>query len=272
MTRTRTWTPLLLAHLATVLAVLLAGVVGAATVKAPDSSRDVLQTITAASESATAEKTFRSTFTFEVKGKGLSITSSGEVFQDIERKLQVGTFTLPGVGEMEVRQVGDAVYMKIPGKKAPGGQTWFGLTAPGAAASVGAQDPLAMLTALGGSEEVEEVGTEEVNGVQTTHYEVDLDLAAVSELSAKNGGGTLPLGATDSLDEATAEVWIDDQDLPRRMLMVLAGSGLSFRFSSDFLDYGKPVEVTAPPAADVMQIGSPAALGGLLAGMGGRTG
>lgn len=272
MTRTRTWTPLLLAHLATVLAVLLAGVVGAAVVPASADDEDVLQAITAASETATAERTFRATFTMEIQGTGVSITSSGEILQDVERKVQVGSFTLPGLGRMEFRQVGDVMYMKLPGKPAPGGQTWFGLTAPGGAAAIGAQDPLSMLKALGGSDGVDEVGTEEVNGVQTTHYEVDLDMAAVSELSAKNGGGALPPGAADALDAATAEIWIDGDDLPRRMVMRFGGGGITFRFASDFLDYGKPVEVTAPPASDVMRIGSPAELGGLMAGLGAGAG
>ena len=265
MTRTRTWTPLLLGHLATVLAVLVAGVVGAAVLPQKD-DEDVLQTISAVGASATAEKTFRSTFAFEVKGQGISISSTGEAVQDVERRLVAGSFTVPGAGRMELRQVGDVVYVRIPGKPAPGGQSWFAMTTPAGAAAVGGQDPLAMLKALSGSEEVDEVGTETVNGIATTHYEVDLDLTAIGELSAQNGGTSLPPGAADAIDEATADIWIDELDLPRRMQMRLEGQGMDFLFSLDFLDYGKPVEVVAPPASDVLKVGSPAELGGLFSG------
>ena len=252
----------MIAHLASVLVVLVAGVVGAVTVRPP--TDDVLRTVSAASASATAAGTFRSTFTFDVEGSGLNVSSRGEMFVDTVRKVQTGSFSAPGIGRLEFVQIGDTAYLKVPkGRAAPGGQHWYGLTSPGGAAAVGSQDPLAFLRALSGSDEVSSAGSETVNGVETTRYEVDLDVQALADASAKNGGTALPPGAVDAIEDATAEVWIDDAGLPRRMRMAMSAQNLDFRFAFEFLDYGGVVTATAPPASDVLMVSSPSQLTGL---------
>jgi hypothetical protein len=265
-TRQRTWTPLVLTQLLVVLAVLVAGVVGAAVL--PNDDDDALQVVTATRSSAAAEKTFRSTFSVGIEGAGLSITSVGELFVDTARNLQSGHIQLPGAGTIELRQVGDRSYVRVPpGHPQAGGKHWFGFTATAGASALGSQDPLEFLRLLGGADDVREVGEEQVNGVRTTHYAVDVTAKTLRDLAAQNPGAAgLPTGALQQVKDLTTDLWVDAEGLPRRVRVETAIQQVKARMSFEFLDYGKPVDVTAPPAGDVLDIGGTQQLGQLLQG------
>ena len=127
---------------------------------------------------------------------------------------------------------------------------------------------LAYLTATG---EVTKVGTEQVNGVSTTHYHavVDLDKVvqqapaadqaalqqSVDKLKEQLGTSTLPI-----------DVWIGDDGLPARIKydvkVSVSGQESASVLQMDFTDWGVPVTVTPPPADQVTDITSLAALAG----------
>jgi hypothetical protein len=266
-TRQRTWTPLVLTQLLVVLAVLAAGIVGAVVVRSDDGD-DALKVVSAPRSSAAAEKTFRSTFSVGIEGAGLNITSTGELFVDLARSLQAGHVQLPGAGTLELRQVGDRSYVRVPpGHPQAGGKHWFGFTATAGASALGSQDPLEFLRLLGGAEDVREVGEEEVNGVATTHYAVDVDAKTLRDLAAQSPGAAgLPAGAVQQIKDLTTDLWVDAEGLPRRVRVETAVQQIKARMSFEFLDYGKPVDVTAPPADDVLDIGGTQQLGQLLQG------
>ena len=251
-------------QLVVVLAVLLSGVVGAGSLRSQQGGGDVLEVVSAASSSAVAEKTFRATFAFDIDGQGLKVSTTGEMLIDVDRNVQSGSFTAPGIGKLDFVQVGTTAYMRVPGgRTAPGGQHWYGFTSPQGVESFGSQDPLEFLRLLGDADDVRKVGTEDVNGIDTTHYSVRLDPQRLAAL-APQGGTSLPPGALDQFKDATADVWVDEDNLPRRMRMSMSIQSIDMRFTFDFLDYGKPVVVTAPPASDVLKVGSPAEIGALL--------
>jgi hypothetical protein len=261
----RTWTPLLLTQFVVILAVLVAGVTGAA-LRGHDDSKDVLSVVQAASTTAAAQKTMRATFEFRISGSGIDVASTGEMVSDTAHGLASGTFTEPGVGDLEVRAVDGFSYTKLPGGRADtAGHHWLSYRARKAGTTVGGQDPLTMLKLIGDPQKVESLGGEKVNGVDASHYRVDIDPARLGAAIAASGANiTVPPGALSQLKDAVAEIWIDSENLPRRLTMSLGIQQVKTSFRFDFFDYGKPVQVTAPESSDVTEVGSPLELGKML--------
>ena len=152
---------------------------------------------------------------------------------------------LGGLGSFEVRIVDGAYYVQLP---SGGGSDWLsaelGEAAEPFAAALGelaAQDPRAPFDALRDiSSEVDEVGREDVDGVPTTRYRLDLDVAELL------GGATLPGGAP---QQGTTEldVWVDDEGFLRRMNYELSDPAAGGLVVDVVIDYDD-VTVEAPPA------------------------
>jgi len=185
---------------------------------------------------------------------------------------------------IELRSVGDVVYMQLPGVLGgakPGGPTWFKIDASkrgaggGSAFGVGGQsDPTKFLAYLETvSDGVRNVGTDVTRGVETTHYSASLDLgkavdgADVPPALRKNLAQLLaPQGA--NAPKLPADVWVDGDGLVRRIRLQLdlgsflgsaaanAGSAASpaITVTMDLFDFGAPVEVVAPPADQVSDL------------------
>jgi hypothetical protein len=264
----RTWTPTLLAQLAVILAVLLSGVAGAAW-RGHDDSKDVLSVVQAASTTAAAQKTMRATMEFRISGAGIDVTSRGDMVADVARQLMSGTFTAPGLGSVESRSIGGVSYTRLPGGRADAkGHHWVSYRALKAGAPVGGQDPMAFLKLVGDPQKVDNVGDEDVNGVTATHYRVHMDPAKLGAAVAKSGANiTVPPGTFEQVKDATADLWIDDNNLPRRMSMAMGIQQVKASFRFDFFDYGKPIDVTAPDSSDVTELGSPQEIGKALSGI-----
>ena len=262
----RTWTPVLLTQLVVIVAVLLAGVTGAALRGHGKDSKDVLSVVKAASTTAAAQKTMRATYEFRISGSGIDVTSTGTSVADLARRISSGTVTFPGMGDVEVRSIGDIAYMQMPNGRADAqGHHWASYRLPNAGATAGGQDPLTMLKLVSDPEKVEQLGDAKVNGVQTSHYRVHIDPDRLKATVAQSGlNVTLPPDALEATRDAVMELWIDDDNLPRRMSMSLAVQQVKSSFRFDFFDYGKPVEVTAPDSSDVTELGSPLELGKIL--------
>jgi hypothetical protein len=124
-------------------------------------------------------------------------------------------------------------------------------------------DPSQTLDYLRGAADVKEVGSEDVRGVNTTHYHAIVDLeqvakdapdalaASIRRLIATAGGKRIPTDA-----------WIDDEGLLRRMRYAYetpsAATGQSARFSvtMELFDFGADVNAESPPAHDVTDLGA----------------
>ena len=124
-----------------------------------------------------------------------------------------------------------------------------------------AASPQSFLSLLEVVDSVEEVGTEDVRGVPSTHYVVALSVEALlaassPELLEQNEWRYQQMGLLDQ--SIPIDIWVDAEGLARRLDMRLdlglldasaAGAALSYRL--DLFDYGLPVEVTIPPASEV---------------------
>jgi hypothetical protein len=161
-------------------------------------------------------------------------------------------------------------------------KSWVKISADGAGSQLGA--PLAagtdVLKLLDGAGEVTTVGTEQVRGVDTTHYRGTLDVAsALSKLPADEQGTVQDqldqVGIDPSAVSFPVDVWIGQDDLVRRVQLGLdeaevgtAGEAQA-TFTLELYDFGAPVEVTVPPADQVFTV-DPSTLANLgdLAGLG----
>ena len=173
------------------------------------------------------------------------------------------------LGEMEVRQIGDIVYLKYPFFTAMfGAETeWVSMPAEEGADFTAEfetmpTDPAELIDsfdAAGAS--VETVGTENVNGVDATHYRLSLDISEMEltpeeEAELAESGiwaeGVIPM-----------ELWVSDAGFMVRMIMEIDGSGMdlpseeSFDFMSlryDLFDINEDITIEAPPASDVSSL------------------
>ena len=264
---------MLLTQLVVILAVLAAGVAGAAVRRTDGGTagrKDVLSVVQAASNSTSTAKTFRATFEMAFDVSGTHVKATGETLADLATGRQSGYFDLPPMGRMNVVQIGRRGYFQLPGGRADAsGHHWVSVSVPGGSAqsALGGQDPAAMFKLLANPEDVTSVGDDTVNGVDTTHYRVKLDPQRVGAAGAKALGTPVPTAALDQLKNLAMDVWIDGDKRVRRMTMGMKMSGGSMRMTINVLDYDGAVTVTEPAAADVSQLTNLTELGPLLAGM-----
>jgi len=134
------------------------------------------------------------------------------------------------------------------------------------------QDPSQMLRQLkAASGDIEKVGEEDVRGVGTTHYKATIDFekypdlvpaseraaarASMRQLMELTGARTVPV-----------EVWVDDDDLVRRlkqtMNLTMPGAGaMSMVQELELYDFGTKVDIDVPDPAEVADMTDLAGLG-----------
>jgi hypothetical protein len=175
-----------------------------------------------------------------------------------------------GVGRVHVLYVGGVEYLpasffagKVPSDELDG-KRWVSVADPtrgsGADDGVGSSNPTGLLDALRGvSDDVQTVGTETVRGVATTHYHADVNLArAVGRAPTAQRAKVRKEIAALGKGTATVEVWLDADNLPRRLAMTadVPGAsdhpGVSATIRVDEFDYGVDVHVSVPPREEVV--------------------
>jgi hypothetical protein len=116
---------------------------------------------------------------------------------------------------------------------------------------------------LGGSGQVREVGSEEVDGVSTTHYALtaDLDRAlaeAPAEVADSLQANIEELEAGGVQTKLDADVWVDDDRLIRRLGYVYrlsdAGGGGQMTATVTFSGFGEPIEFAVPDPDQVAPV------------------
>lgn len=170
------------------------------------------------------------------------------------------------LGNMEFRQIGDTVYLKYPFFTSMfGAETqWISMPAEeGEEFTSGFDtmptDPAELIDSFDDSgATVETLATEEVNGVQATHYRVAIDTAQMeltpeeeAELAESGiwAGGTIPM-----------EIWVSDAGHMVRMILEIDGTGIdappdesfeSMTLRFDLFEVNGNVIIEPPPASDV---------------------
>ncbi len=216
------------------------------------------------------------TFEMVLAGAGQELRGSGEAdvaFGDEIRQHMVFRYdSFPGMPdglEMEMIMDGTVVYMRIPQLQGLGGVAteWISMdvskAVPGfedlAACGSGQNDPSNAFGSLQGAEEAEELGTETIDGAETTQYEVQVDLAEAAK--------DVPARLRDEMRKvirqfreqfgSTAmpfEVWVDGDGLARRMVYRMEADGFSMEMTIDVTEYGNAFDLDLPDASDVTDV------------------
>lgn len=202
-----------------------------------------LETVRAAADATSGSGTFRYEGTVESsEGAGAGGTDLEGAF-DPEQRLGSATvdasqFGIPGLGEVDAIydfNDGFVIYMHLaelfegaPAELA--GVEWVRMDLDelarqagldldfGALVNSASNDPTSGMQQLRGATKVDEVGTEEVRGVETTHYEVTVDLdKAAAEAPDDQREALQALADLYTEKTLSAEVWIDGDDRVRRM-------------------------------------------------------
>ena len=181
----------------------------------------------------------------------------------------------PSDWKLEAMMDGQVVYLQFPliAKELPDGKSWVkgdaedfsnvdnsGLDQFGSLSGMDPRDVFAFLKAVSGS--IEAVGSEEVRGVETSHYRATLDPAKLTELVPAEQRETLS-GVDEAarqagLTELPLDVWIDADQRIRKLSIELdakmPGSDESVQGSLvvELYDYGVPLELDLPPADQVV--------------------
>ncbi len=176
---------------------------------------------------------------------------------------------------------GLVIYLKFPAAiadKLSPGKPWFKIDLSKAAASAGipglssltnnpaSTDPTQLLQYLRAvSSSVSTVGSETINGVQTTHYRATIDLDKVPNAvpAANRSAAQQSIKAIETatgVHTLPVDVWIDGQNLVRRMSMTIkvsqSGQTANTQTTIDIPEYGPQPAPTIPPASQVTDFSS----------------
>jgi hypothetical protein len=226
---------------------------------------------------------------FEITMTGLApepLTMTGEGIFDSQARKGRLTMDLSALGAGSGQDLGEAemifddfvVYMKFPflSEQQGGLKEWLRFDIRelgkeqgfdlGQLSQLNQNDPSQELQYLrAASEDVEELGKEEVRGVETTHYRMTIDLRKVVDQAPEEQREQLRAQIDQIVEQSgiqmvPTEVWIDDEGLARRMQLTYEGMRLApgqegdMTMTMELFDFGVEVDVQPPPANNVTDL------------------
>ncbi|WP_406841299.1 DUF1396 domain-containing protein [Streptomyces sp. AHU1] len=177
-------------------------------------------------------------------------------------------------GPFEIRLVGKAMYVDGGTRTAKDmdGKRWmkFDMSVLGAKGQPNTgqagdwqadKNPATESAFLDGSKDLKKVGAETVDGVKTTHYkgtvpfdEYRKSLKSQDKTTREKREKALDQYEKMGIDKVTMDMWIDGDDRAKQLRMRGAAHYGPLDLTITFLDYNKPVTVTAPPAKDTVDL------------------
>jgi hypothetical protein len=190
---------------------------------------------------------------FEQNAAQMTIKASGGL-QDIQEQAIY-------LNKVIYLNIGNEIGQVLPGK------SWVSLDlsqlSGGASSSLGNSsglnsDPAAALQALRqNGNTVTDLGSSTINGTSVEGYSVHVNPATIKKAIASSNLPAWMKQATDNISNPDVgyKVFVDDSDHLARMTtdltLTTGGTNVSESLSMDFVHYGTPVTVTAPPPAEV---------------------
>ncbi|MFJ9765219.1 LppX_LprAFG lipoprotein [Streptomyces erythrochromogenes] len=167
--------------------------------------------------------------------------------------------------KVDIRLIDGAMYMGAEGKwlkfdlKALAPEQAKQLDSLGS--SQQGQNPADTADSLSTAKDLKTVGEETVDGQKTTHLS---GTVSVDELRARSAASTpeakerqeknIAALEAQGIKTLTMDLWIDENDQAKQVRTRGAGTSGPMDITIKFLDVNKPVEVTAPPAEQVMDL------------------
>lgn len=253
----------LVAHGVAVLAVLGSGV-GAAVVGTGASSvvlagPQALRLIRSAPAALESFPSLSMQIEFTFSGNGQSLTSHESALTTRDGKTGTFSIQLPNdLGKLEARAVDGTVYAAAPADHYPAtqGVHWVGLKVherdqSGLQTPTGG-DALSYLRLLpGATGEVRDYGDEDINGVNTRHYQVAVDLVkAAAAVPPELRTGSVAELEQLGLHTIPYDVWLDADNAVRRIAFTIAAAGIEVTGRVDISGSNEPVHVAQPARAD----------------------
>lgn len=223
-------------------------------------------------------------YTFEMLGSGVEVSGKGSYRGGANpaAKMTFDQMKILGAaipGGTEFRLVDDVMYLRFAGGAglipAIGGGDWVKLpvdelNAEGnsiAGLDPTMADPREQLKKMLDTEDVRKVGTETVDGVETTHYAASVTPSETGTVTEKRSGNSNELSREleEKLENSIREsmgvdkpvqvdVWVDGEYRARKMVMTLPFLGEA-TMTMRFKDFGSDVNVDAPADAKVLDLG-----------------
>jgi hypothetical protein len=196
-----------------------------------------------------------------MRGPGV-IADHGHLMQmkmHLDKTKDTPAFTMDGI------ITDDAMYLRsrLFQIAMPPGKEWLKATDDDPVGNIGQNDPGQMLDFLRGAGDVERIGSGTVRGVSTTKYRarivLDKAVEKVPEERRDRIKHAIDVLHTINVDEIPMTVWVDGDDLVRRMTMnwvVKNPDDPADRFELEALmelyDFGTKAKVVIPPASKTM--------------------
>lgn len=189
--------------------------------------------------------------TMSMDAGGQQFSADGQLDYTSEPPSVQMAMTMPAMSQepMDVRLVDGVMYMNM-GAMTQGKFMAIDFNDPAnlPPGMEGFTDQLDPLSGFGDFEksisQVTFIGEEDLDGERVRHYELTVDTSKAAGFQGLPSGKGIPA-------EITYDYWVDDDALPRRMTTVMDAGKQSVSMDIEMSDWGKPVDITAPPAKDV---------------------
>ena len=256
-----------------VIALLVAGPLSAVVV-GRGTHASALATITASAATAgrASRLTVTSTSTMR-SATGATFTFESTAAFDSDQRVGRVTMTYEGlpVSDFETVFSVDTFYVRVPSDgrlRTELGKSWISAPVPAGGdakkSSPGSTGTQFLEYLAGAKGDVTELGHETVDGFETTHYRVAIDpdeMLARSRRNQASSSFTPPgMNAPEAkLSAAPADVWLDADGRPRKLIMrltVTTGGSRATTTTDSRYDYETPVDVRVPSADEAHPVAS----------------
>ncbi|GLZ38462.1 hypothetical protein [Actinokineospora sp. NBRC 105648] len=233
---------------------------GTGTADATDAGQSGFDTLKSLAEAVKQKSTNSKAVHVKFTGSagGAELNGDGDLSFGAQTAMQMSMVTPEGT--ITTRFVDNAIYVKTPQPLQPG-KPWLKLdlsgdnplakTLNGSLDSLKNADPSKSLGQLVTAGKITAVKPEQIDGRQATHYSITVD---VTKIKAADLG--LDSEAVAQLEQSgvktyPVEVWVNSDDLPIRYITEIPAAGTTAKIQADYTNWGKAVDVSAPPAAEV---------------------
>jgi lipoprotein LprG len=195
-----------------------------------------------------------------VQGQQLQMTGD----MDMSRRDAAFDLTMSGGalgGNARFILVDRVIYLKVPGLTRNDKFIKIDAAAGGGPMAemfnrmLGQLDPSKTFDAFDAVTQLQEKGTQEIDGEETTRYAVTVDTRKA--LQAQGMAGQVPQGQVP--ETITYDVWVDGENLVRKLRMDIPGPGQGAQALGEvdmtLSEWGEPVDVSAPPAGQTTDMG-----------------